>query len=65
MAKIVEAVSSGRISSREAADMAQLVSAFTRAIEVTDLENEVDRVKSKLDGRNSDLARFIEDNKES
>jgi hypothetical protein len=59
MAKIVDAVSSGRISPREAADIAQVVSAFTRAIDVTEVQNEVDWVKSKLDGRNSSLQTLI------
>jgi hypothetical protein len=49
LAKIVEAVSSGRISPREAADLAQLVSAFTRAIETTDTEIEIDSLKTQLD----------------
>ena len=49
MAEIVDAVSSGRISPREAADVAQLVSAFTRAIDSTDAQMEIDRLKSKLD----------------
>src|SRR6266567_4769998 len=60
MAKIVDAVSSGRISPREAADVAQVVSAFTRAIDVTEVQNEVDLVKSKLDGRNSNLQALID-----
>ena len=50
MAEIVDAVSSGRISPREAADVAQLVSAFRQAIELTDVEMEIDLLKSKLDG---------------
>ena len=50
MAEIVDAVSAGRISPREAADVAQLVSAFTQAIEVTDAQDEIDLLKSKLDG---------------
>jgi hypothetical protein len=49
MAEIVDAVSSGRISPREAADVAQLVSAFTRAIDSTDAQTEIDMLKSKLD----------------
>jgi hypothetical protein len=49
MAEIVDAVSSGRISPREAADVAQLVSAFTRAIDSTDAQIEIDMLKSKLD----------------
>jgi len=40
MAKIVDAVSSGRISPREAANVAQIVSAFTRAIEISDLDSQ-------------------------
>jgi hypothetical protein len=63
MAKIVDAVSSGRISPREAADFAQVVSAFTRAIDVTEVQNEVDWVKSKLDGQNLNLQNLIEDSK--
>ena len=50
MAEIVNAVSSGRISPREAADVAQLVAAFTRAIDVTDAESEIDWLKSELNG---------------
>jgi hypothetical protein len=60
MAKIVDAVSSGRISPREAADVAQVVSAFTRAIDVTEVQNEVDWVKSKLHGQNLNLQNLIE-----
>ncbi len=52
MAEIVAAVSSGRISPREAADVAQLVSAFTRAIDSTDAEMQIDILKEKLDGLN-------------
>jgi hypothetical protein len=48
MAVLVDAVSSGRISPREAADVAQLVSAFSRAIDVSDVELEIDLLKSKL-----------------
>jgi hypothetical protein len=55
MAKIVDAVSSGRISPREAADVAQIVTAFTRAIEVTDIEAEIDSPKSKLDALNAGI----------
>jgi hypothetical protein len=50
MAEIVNAVSSGLISPREGADVAQLVSAFTRAIDVTETQSEIDLLKSKLDG---------------
>ena len=50
MARIVDAVSSGRISSREAADVAQIVSAFVRSIEVDDLEREVEAIKATLNG---------------
>jgi hypothetical protein len=50
MAEIVDAVSSGRISPREAADVAQLVSAFTRAIDITEAQHQIDLLKSKLDG---------------
>ena len=49
MAEIVNAVSSGRISPREAADVAQLVSAFTRAIDQTDAQIEIDSLKSIVD----------------
>jgi hypothetical protein len=49
MAEIVNAVSSGRISPREAADVAQLVSAFTRAIDQTDAQMEIDSLKSMID----------------
>jgi len=55
MAEIVDAVSSGRISPREAADVAQLVSAFTRAIDITDAQMEIDMLKSKLDGLSVDF----------
>jgi len=41
--------SSGRISPREAADVAQLVSAFTRAIDQTDAQMEIDSMKSMFD----------------
>ena len=53
MAEIVDAVSAGRISPREAADVAQLVSAFTRAIDVTEAQDEIDSLKSRLDGMRS------------
>src|SRR5262245_50631936 len=46
MGKIADAVSSGHISPREAADVAQIVSAFTRAIEVTDMEADIESLKS-------------------
>src|SRR6266436_4221466 len=59
MAKIVDAVSSGRISPREAADVAQVVSAFTRAIDVTEVQNAVDWVKDKLTGQNLNLQNII------
>ena len=49
IAEIVDAVSSGRISPREAADVAQLVSAFTRAIDQTDAQMEIDSMKSMVD----------------
>ena len=55
MAEIVAAVSSGRISPREAADVAQLVSAFTRAIDSTDAQMEIDLLKEKLGGLSIDL----------
>src|SRR5712691_10620033 len=55
MAKIVDAVSSGRITPREAADIAQLVSAFTRAIDITDAQREIDSLKSTLDGLTVDF----------
>ena len=45
MAEIVDALSSGRISPREAADVAQLVSAFTRSIEMTDAQLEIELAK--------------------
>ena len=48
MAAIVDAVSSGRITPREAADVGQLVSAFTKAIEATDVESEINSLKSDL-----------------
>ena len=63
MAKIVDAVSSGRISPREAADLTQVVSAFTRAIDVTEVQSEVDWVKSKLEERNSSLQNLIANSK--
>jgi hypothetical protein len=55
MAKIVDAVSSGRITPREAADIGQLVSAFTQAIDASDAAVEIDRLKSKLDGLRVDF----------
>jgi hypothetical protein len=55
MAEIVGAVSAGRISPREAADVAQIVSAFRQAIEVTDAEREIDSLKSELHGFNEGL----------
>jgi hypothetical protein len=48
MAEIVDAVSSGQISPREAADIAQLVSAFTRAIDITEAQDEIESLKSQL-----------------
>ena len=65
MAKIVDAVSSGRITPREAADLAQLVSAFTRAIDITEAQEQIDFLKSKLDGVNLDIYRSGENNKKS
>jgi hypothetical protein len=55
MAEIVTAVSSGRISPREAADLAQLVSAFTRAIDITEAQHQIDLLKSQLDGTAVDM----------
>ena len=55
LAAIVDAVSSGQISPREAGDLAQLVSAFTRAIETSDLEMEIDSLKAKFNGYRTDL----------
>jgi len=49
MAKIVDAVSSGQITPREAADIEQLVLAFTQAIDASDAQVEIDRLKSQLD----------------
>ena len=65
MAKIVDAVSSGRITPREAADLGQLVSAFTRAIDITEAQEQIDFLKSKLDGVNLDIYRSGENNKKS
>ena len=65
IAKIVDAVSSGRITPREAADVAQLVSAFTRAIDLTEAQDQIDFLKSKLDGVNLDIYRSGENNKKS
>ena len=48
MGEIVDAVSSGQISPREAADLAELVSAFIRAIDITDAKVEIDQLKSTL-----------------
>src|SRR5262245_19770337 len=50
MAEIVNAVSSGRITPREAADIAQVLSAFTQAIDVTDTEQEIESLKSAVLG---------------
>jgi len=55
MAEIINAVSSGRISPREAADVAQLISAFTRAIDVTDAQFQIDQLKSRLNGLRADF----------
>jgi hypothetical protein len=55
MAKIVDAVSSGRITPREALDIGQLVSAFTQAIDTSDAQVEIDRLKSQLDGLKLDF----------
>ena len=55
MAEIINAVSSGRISPREAADVAQLISAFTRAIDITDAQFQIDELKSRLDGLRADF----------
>ena len=48
MAEIVEAVASGRISPREAVDLSEIISAFVRAIDITDAQMEIDALKSKL-----------------
>jgi len=48
MAEIVDAVSSGRISPREAADLSEIISAFIRAIDITDAQTEIDALKVKL-----------------
>ena len=49
LAAIVAAVSSGQISPQEAANLAQLVAAFIKAIETTDVEMEIEALKTKLD----------------
>jgi hypothetical protein len=61
LALIMEAVSSGRISPREAADLSQLVSAFTRAIDVTEAQDEIAILKSKLDGYSLDFQTYMSD----
>ena len=48
MAEIVDAVSSGRISPREAADIAQLVSVFSRAIETHETEMKAEMIEYEL-----------------
>jgi hypothetical protein len=48
LAEIVDAVSSGRISPREAADVAQLVSVSARAIETYDTEMKLEVIESEL-----------------
>jgi hypothetical protein len=65
MAKIVDAVSSGRITPREAADIGQLVSAFTQAIDASDAEVEIDRLKSQLDGLRVDFNMDSSNNRKS
>jgi len=55
MAEIINAVSSGRISPREAADVAQLISAFTRTIDITDAQFQIDELKASLDGLSADF----------
>jgi len=55
MAEIIDAVSSGRISPREGADIAQLVSTFIRAIQTTEAETEFEVLRSKLDDLKVDL----------
>jgi hypothetical protein len=55
MAEIVDAVSSGSISPREAADVAQIVSAYTRAIDVTEVQMEMESLKSEVLGLDSTL----------
>ena len=49
MAEIIEAVSTGRISPREAADVGQLVCTFVRAIQTTEVETELEVLRRKLD----------------
>jgi uncharacterized protein YqgV (UPF0045/DUF77 family) len=44
----VDAVSSGQISPQEAANLAQLVAAFIKAIETTDVEMEIEALKTQL-----------------
>lgn len=65
IAEIVDAVSSGRISPREAADVAQLVSAFTRAIDLTDAQAKIDSLQSQLDGMDFKIGSSGADSKES
>jgi hypothetical protein len=48
MAEIVDAASSGRISPREAADFAQLVSTSLRAIETNEAELKIQMIESEL-----------------
>jgi hypothetical protein len=52
MAEIVEAVSSGRISPREAADITQVVSSFVRAIDITEAQRQIHQLRSKFEELN-------------
>ncbi len=49
MEEIIKAVSSGRISPREGADLSQLVSTYVRAIQTAEMETELEYLSRKLD----------------
>jgi hypothetical protein len=49
MTQIVDAVSSGGISPREAADLSQVVSVFGRSIDLFQAQDEIGALRSKID----------------
>src|SRR5438128_590196 len=49
MRQIVGAVSSGRITAREAADLSQIISAFARTTDLFDAQLEIHSLRAKID----------------
>ena len=62
MSAIAAAVSDGQITTREAADLTQIVNTFVRSIESAELEREVEIMRLKLDPKAAGLDKIYPDN---